>query len=110
MQLHIVPRDEGGGEGEGWLMIELQGELVSSTTDSSRPGKLLGRIVHSDTSPQLVIGTSQLDGKRVKLSAPLAILKRVKNGDETSYRNLGYVTEKYIFKTRPKPQSSSGAS
>ncbi|KAH9255361.1 hypothetical protein BASA81_006480 [Batrachochytrium salamandrivorans] len=88
-------------------MVELQGELVSSTADDCRPGKLLGRIVHSDTSPQLVIGTSQLDGKRVKLSAPLAVLKRVQNGDETLYRKLGYVTEKYVFKTRPKPQSSA---
>lgn len=93
-------------------MIELQGELASSNAENAaelRNGKILGKIQYSD-SPQLVIGNSQLDGKRVKLAAPYAILKKIKRDDgAVQLTNLGMVTEKYVFKTRPKPQSSSSS-
>jgi chromosome transmission fidelity protein 8 len=64
--------------------------------------------------PILIIGNHYLEGKRVALKKPLAIL----NKDETAaasmeldtdqsqavdYRLAGVIKFKYIFKNRPKP-------
>ena len=84
-----------------WVLIELQGELRSTDGhDVDRKGKCLGKLIGRDgDNPVLIIGTSKLEGKRMKLIKPFAILKRCKEG----YESQGIVTEKFVFKTRPKP-------
>jgi chromosome transmission fidelity protein 8 len=88
--------------GRDWILVELQGELRARDGEvaewkEKRLGKLLNR--HGD-NPVLIIGSSKLEGKRVKLNKPFAILKRCGGG---GYESRGVVTEKFVFKTRPKP-------
>ena len=91
------------GENKNWLMIELQGEIQSKgAADEPKDGKILGKLInHSSDLPVLIIGNSKLEGKRMKLAKPFALLKKVGNGYETK----GIVSEKLLFKTRPKPLS-----
>jgi chromosome transmission fidelity protein 8 len=61
--------------------------------------------------PILIIGNHYLEGKRVALKKPLAIIGKddpspTIEGEENqalAYRLAGVVRFKYIFKNRPKP-------
>jgi chromosome transmission fidelity protein 8 len=101
--LPVLVEDDSTAKRE-WLLVELQGELrVKESEQPEWKGKRLGRLIDRDTEmPVLIIGSSKLEGKRVKLSKPYAILKRASAG----FVSEGVVSEKFVFKTRPKPLTS----
>lgn len=96
-----------------WLLVELQGEVrvnQTSTEDDDaeekarRQGKTLGKLMNQNSeNPVLIIGNNKLEGKRMKMSKPFAILRKVGKG----YESQGIVTQKLVFKTRPKPLTTA---
>jgi len=102
-------------EGE-WVLLELQGEVTRKRASGESVkvdedpsyfrNSTLGRLDNGDTEdPVLVIGNYRLEGKRVKLSNPLALLRR--KDKENEFESLGLVYKKLVFKTRPKPLSNA---
>lgn len=98
-----------------WAIIEIQGELESSTGDSIG-GKLIGHLIFSSKGrPILIIGYHILYGKIVENNPPLAILKRSRSSQvlssnpvyndtvSTDFTVLALVKKRITFKTRPKP-------
>lgn len=87
--------------GRSWILVELQGELKLIDGEASAwRDKCLGQLIGKDgDNPVLIIGSNKLEGKRMKLPKPFAILRR----DGNEYHSQGIVTEKFVFKTRPKP-------
>ncbi|GBM20054.1 Chromosome transmission fidelity protein 8 [Araneus ventricosus] len=99
-----------------WAIIEVQGDLESSTGDSIG-GKLIGHLIYSAKGrPILIIGYHILYGKIVENNPPLAILKRSRSShalssdptyndkvSSTEYTVLALVKKKITFRTRPKP-------
>jgi chromosome transmission fidelity protein 8 len=98
-------------------IIELQGELQH---DDQLQGDLkLGTLsAHSSSADTLYlqVGYHRLEGKKVLLKKPLAVLRRMEgrqassDGGEgplrtqapTGYVVHGYITSKYLFNKRPK--------
>jgi chromosome transmission fidelity protein 8 len=97
----VIPVVVEEGAERKWLLIELQGELRAlDGQEADWSGKSLGKLMDQDSdNPVLIIGSHRLEGKRTKLAKPFAILK--KQGD--FYTSQGFVNEKLLFKTRPKP-------
>jgi len=116
LQSALVPIHVGDGSTtREWLLIELQGEVQLSETRSAdddrdeavlRQGKTLGKLMNQTTdNPVLIIGNNKLEGKKTKMPKPLAILRKVGKGYECD----GLVTQKLVFKTRPKPLTNATA-
>lgn len=53
--------------------------------------------------PRLVMGKQQLEGEEVKLKKPIAVMTLEKDEDSRSYRAVGIVRSKLMFKSRPVP-------
>ncbi|GIX95508.1 chromosome transmission fidelity protein 8 homolog, partial [Caerostris extrusa] len=93
-----------------WAIIEVQGELESSTGNSIG-GKLIGHLIFSAKGrPILIIGYHILYGKITENNPPIAILKRSRFSNtafnkesSADYVILALVKKKIIFRTRPKP-------
>uniref|UniRef100_A0A8C4QRF6 CTF8, chromosome transmission fidelity factor 8 homolog (S. cerevisiae) n=1 Tax=Eptatretus burgeri TaxID=7764 RepID=A0A8C4QRF6_EPTBU len=110
-----------------WLLLELQGQLVSRQ-GGGLGGCLLGDLHYTHEGvPVFIIGHHILYGKQVKLEKPLAVLiKRYGSGKDSQYSkeanqtsksgwgeegkavDTHYVVKavirhKLVFKTRPKP-------
>ncbi|KAF8784958.1 Transcription elongation regulator 1 like protein [Argiope bruennichi] len=67
-----------------WAIIEVQGDLESSTGDSI-DGKLIGHLIYSTKGrPILIIGYHILYGKIVENNPPIAILKRSRSSHALS--------------------------
>jgi chromosome transmission fidelity protein 8 len=99
--------DGADGKNQDWILVELQGEVRSKIGSEvgvdDRKGKELGKLIDRDSdNPVLIIGNSRLEGKRMKLAKPFAILKKLENGN-SGYVSKGIVHQKFVFKTRPKP-------
>lgn len=92
-----------------WGLIELQGSVQrgdsdpSDSLDSLEVGVLCGS---ARESFHLKIGCHQLDGLRVALPKPLAVLRR-NNNDSLCFEIAGVVLTKIVFKTRPLQRFSS---
>lgn len=104
------------GAGDVWALVELQGEIESETGELD--GMELGSLSFQNGSPQLRIGNHLLEGKRIQLKKPVAIIRKKRTGADAmevdagealpgvEYEVVSVATEKLIFRHRPKPITS----
>ncbi|KAH8862420.1 Chromosome transmission fidelity protein 8 like [Schistosoma japonicum] len=99
----IIPIYKPNGKVDEWLMIELQGDILSKT-NSPLEGKLLGDLHFSKKGdPIFLIGHHVLHGKVVALEKPMLVTRKNTTGSSVSYDIVSVVRRKLLFKTRPKP-------
>lgn len=107
----LIPIRSEGGSPPAWAMVELQGEierLIEAIPDE--PYDVGTLTATDDTSIQLVIGYHRLEGTKMALKKPVAILEKVQSNDtdmddddnEVRYNVIGVIREKLIFKQRPR--------
>ncbi|KAF5843339.1 chromosome transmission fidelity protein 8 [Dunaliella salina] len=100
-----------------WALIELQGKVedVAGAELSNELGRLVAVQGQKDVV-RLTVGYHQLEGKRLDLKKPFAILQKQQQqsaeetGSSVSYQVAGVIKSKYLFKTRPTALISKPAS
>lgn len=102
------------GQEEELSIIELQGHLTPRDEKQTLDALPLGVLdVAANKELTLVIGSSALVGKLVRLDKPLAVLApddrpprdhdSGNDDDDEHWKVVGVVRSKLVFKTRPQP-------
>ncbi|KAA3677992.1 chromosome transmission fidelity protein 8 [Paragonimus westermani] len=96
------------GETDEWLLLELQGEIVSKS-GSLLAGKHVGDLHFSQQAsyfadePVFIIGHHVLFGKVSNLEKPLIVTEKNSVNGVLEYSVVAVIRRKLLFKTRPKP-------
>jgi chromosome transmission fidelity protein 8 len=105
-----------------WCIVEMQGQVhvrepPAPTASDPDPqlrldGMEVGSIrAKSATDVVMTVGNYEIDGRRIALSKPIAVLKKVRQqspgGDDEDEEKMalhvvGVVRHKYLFKSRPR--------
>lgn len=107
-QCFVIPIACSSTQCPTWCLIELQGELEvqEETTSATFPVGSLCQSSFKGDALQLTIANHQLEGKKVALKKPFAILQPEATDQAglcQSYKVIGMLHDKYLFKTRPRP-------
>ncbi|KAG5445118.1 Chromosome transmission fidelity protein 8 [Clonorchis sinensis] len=87
---------------EEWLLIELQGEVISRHAESLA-GKLVGELhFSSQGEPIFIIGHHVLFGRLLTMEKPFVVTKKQQMGDSVEHHVVAIIHRKLLFKTRPK--------
>ncbi|CAL8090357.1 unnamed protein product [Calicophoron daubneyi] len=88
---------------EEWVLIELQGDIISKTGESLSE-KHLGDVHFSaHGEPVFIIGHHILFGKVTDMEKPFVVTEKVSTVKGAELHVIAVVRKKLIFKTRPKP-------
>ncbi|KAG0144860.1 hypothetical protein CROQUDRAFT_108213 [Cronartium quercuum f. sp. fusiforme G11] len=102
------------------VIVELQGKLEISydegpnvNQEAIREGLEIGRLdLSNPKKPLLTIGNHQLEGKIVKLTTPLALLRKMESASVSAHSDpdhrtqldiVSIVERKFVFAKRPSP-------
>ncbi len=100
MQLVLRNPDENGGDGDKWVIVEMQGDLESRVGDPNLEGKFIGDLHYNELgAPVLIIGHHILNGKVSSLEKPFVAIEK----EEKGYTVKAVIRKKLVFKARPKP-------
>ncbi|CAK9217077.1 unnamed protein product [Sphagnum troendelagicum] len=110
-----IPVKCGCGGCEEWAMVELQGSLDIQHATSLQNLSIGSLCRTSANKYKFVIGYHELEGTKVALKKPIAILKKIKHSDgmeidpqlaatpvSVEMQVVGIIRHKLLFKTRPK--------
>ncbi|GFR51016.1 hypothetical protein Agub_g13343 [Astrephomene gubernaculifera] len=102
----IIPITCPEGKVVEWVLVELQGKIESLTEEQTTEIGMLLSKDQEGKALQLTIGYHQLEGKRVSLKKPMAILSKsdskAQQAGGTAYEVVGVIRHQYLFKTRPR--------
>ncbi|WIA17318.1 hypothetical protein OEZ85_014183 [Tetradesmus obliquus] len=93
-----------------WALVELQGKIEPQRDVDLQESLAVGTMQLSKANQdvvQLQIGYHVLEGKRMPLKKPVAIMDKVQETDfegnsQTVCKVIGVLRHKYLFKTRPR--------
>ena len=89
-----------------WGLVEVQGQLETRES-SGFQGLHVGDLHFSSCeAASMIVGHHLLSGKVVALDKPLAVLRKCVDEEQNGapeYRIIAFITQKEIFKNRPKP-------
>jgi len=97
------------GKPPEWTLLELQGGLTPTVSQSALTSLNIGKIVNVEGETHtLTIGKHQLEGRLVSIKKPFAVLKKRcapegEESDSACYDVIGVIRQKLHFKSRPKP-------
>jgi chromosome transmission fidelity protein 8 len=108
----LIPITSGGDGMPEWAMVELQGTIEiqgGKTHEGDLAVATLKLASSGKDTVVMTVGYHQLEGKRVPLKKPLAIMEKTEESQPeggVGYVVVGVIRNKYLFKTRPRAMIS----
>ncbi|KAF6256558.1 chromosome transmission fidelity protein 8 [Scenedesmus sp. NREL 46B-D3] len=105
----LIPLAASEGGKKEWALVELQGKIEPQRDVDLQESLAVGtmQLSKNEDVVQLQIGYHVLEGKRIPLKKPMAIMDKVQETDseghsQTVCKVVGVLRHKYLFKTRPR--------